>query len=81
VPVHDQVRPLRHNVIRVHTMLFDDPFAAVIAAEEGEAGSRNESAVPQGLATADANQTAPCPRPDDGSDLFAAEEPGERVAA
>src|SRR5690242_21637932 len=60
-------------------MLFHNPFAAVVAAEEGEAGRRHESAVTQGLAAADANQAAPSTRAHNRSNLFAVEKPRKRI--
>ncbi len=55
VPAHHQVRPLRHDIIRVHAVLFNHPFAAVVGAPEAESGRGDESAIAQRLHVANAH--------------------------
>ena len=81
VPAHHQVRPLVHDIVGVDAVLFDYPFAAIVRAPEAEARRRDESAVAQRRDIADADQSSPGARPDNGSDFFAAEEPRKGVAA
>src|SRR5207245_8158801 len=80
VATHNEIGSLRDDIIRIHTMLLDDPFAAVVGAPEGEARSSDKTAVAQRLHVSDAHQSAPRARADDGADLFAVEEPGKSIA-
>src|SRR5882724_679579 len=79
--IDDQIRPLRHNVIRIDAVLLDNPFAAVVGAPKAEARRGNGATVVQRLDIVDADEAAPGARADDRADFFAAEKPRETITA
>ncbi len=76
-----QVGTLRHDIVGIDAVVFDDPFAAVVGGPEGEFGGGDEAAIAQGNATGDADEAAPRARAYDGPDFFAMEKPWESIAA
>ena len=45
VPADYQIGALGNNVVRIHTVIFHNPLAAVVGAPETEAGSGDASSV------------------------------------
>src|SRR6202007_2723258 len=78
---HDQVGPLRHNIVGIHSVLLDDPFASIVGAPESEARSGDKAAVAQRLCASNPDQPAPRARAHDWSDFLAMEKPRKGVAA
>src|SRR5580693_10767134 len=81
VALDDQIRALRHDIIRIHAVIFDNPPVFVSPGIKSHGRGGDESSIPQWRTSIDANKSAPCPRTNNRPNLLEAEEPREQIAA
>src|SRR5216684_5783530 len=77
----NEIRPLRHNEVRIDAVILHDPFAAIVRRPERSFRRGNVAAVVQRDTAEDAHESAPGARADDRPDFLPVEEPREGVAA
>src|ERR1700676_4933065 len=74
VAADDEVGALGDLEVGVDTVVFDDPFAAVVGGIEGEFRRSDAATITQRNAPGDTNEATPGLSANDGTDFFAAEE-------
>src|SRR6266404_9521525 len=80
VTADDEVGALRHDVIGIDAVIFNDPFATVVRGPKGRLRRSNIAAVTKRDRAVVSHESAPRARSHDRADFFSVKKPRKSVA-